>query len=76
MKAGREVMVGREEQRNLMLRSKSLPHVDLKRFKLFKQSSNVSQLSQVRKLSDIFLQYCFWCLKGVNGLPVMLYSVI
>ena len=32
-----------------MLRSKSLPHVDLKRFKLLKQASNSSQLSQVIK---------------------------
>ena len=32
-----------------MLRSKSLPHVDLKRFKLIKQASNSSQMSQVIK---------------------------
>jgi hypothetical protein len=41
---GRGAAEGRQRR---MLRSKSLPHVDLKRFKLLKQASNSSQLSQV-----------------------------
>ena len=36
-----------ESEVRKMLRSKSLPHVDLKRFKLLKQASNSSQMSQV-----------------------------
>lgn len=36
-----------------MLRSKSLPHVDLKRFKLIKQASNSSQMSQVIKWTQL-----------------------
>ena len=45
----RRLRLDQEQEREVrkMLRSKSLPHVDLKRFKLLKQASNSSQMSQV-----------------------------
>ena len=45
----RRLRLDQEQEREVrkMLRSKSLPQVDLKRFKLLKQASNSSQMSQV-----------------------------
>ena len=45
----RRLRLDEEQEREVrkMLRSKSLPQVDLKRFKLLKQASNSSQMSQV-----------------------------
>ena len=51
----RRLRLDQEQEREVrkMLRSKSLPHVDLKRFKLLKQASNSSQMSQVDCHSNI-----------------------
>ena len=43
------VTVTSSKERRKMLRSQSLPHVELRRFKLVKQGSTSSQLSQVRE---------------------------
>ena len=51
----RRLRLDQQQEREVrkMLRSKSLPHVDLKRFKLLKQASNSSQMSQVDWHSNI-----------------------